>query len=217
MANEFVARNGVIAKDDSIITGSLIVTAGITGSLFGTSSWAQNSLTASYFVTSSVTSASYATSASNSNLFDGLDSLTFARTGSNTFIGNQIISGSVTITGSLTITGSVNASRFTGSLFGTASSAITASYAVSASYSPLALATKTNTVLSSSFTGNPKKATITFTSSFADTNYSVLVTGQDLRSWTIESKAAGSFIINSNSNVNLSSTTYWFAIEYGEA
>jgi hypothetical protein len=36
MANEFIARNGLIAQNNSVITGSLIVTAGITGSLQGT-------------------------------------------------------------------------------------------------------------------------------------------------------------------------------------
>jgi hypothetical protein len=48
MPNEFVARNGVIALNNSTVTGSLNVTNGITGSftgsltgsLFGTSSWA---------------------------------------------------------------------------------------------------------------------------------------------------------------------------------
>ena len=48
-----------------VVTGSLIA-PNITGSLFGTASWAQNALTASYFITSSVTSASFATSASYS-------------------------------------------------------------------------------------------------------------------------------------------------------
>jgi hypothetical protein len=38
---EFIARNGLIAQNNSTITGSLTVTAGITGSLFGTSSHAQ--------------------------------------------------------------------------------------------------------------------------------------------------------------------------------
>lgn len=46
------------------ITGSLIVTAGVTASLQGTSSWSTNSSTASYFITSSVTSASLAATAS---------------------------------------------------------------------------------------------------------------------------------------------------------
>ena len=49
---------------NTIITGSLTVTAGITGSLFGTASWSINAITASYFLTSSVTSASFAQTAS---------------------------------------------------------------------------------------------------------------------------------------------------------
>jgi hypothetical protein len=40
MPNEFVARNGVIALNNSTVTGSLNVTNGITGSLFGTASFA---------------------------------------------------------------------------------------------------------------------------------------------------------------------------------
>ena len=40
MAFEFVARNGVIALNNSTVTGSLNVTAGITGSLLGTASFA---------------------------------------------------------------------------------------------------------------------------------------------------------------------------------
>ena len=40
MANEFIARNGLIALDNSTITGSLTVTGGITGSLLGTASFA---------------------------------------------------------------------------------------------------------------------------------------------------------------------------------
>jgi len=42
MANEFIARNGLIAQKNSTVTGSLTVTAGITGSLLGTASWANN-------------------------------------------------------------------------------------------------------------------------------------------------------------------------------
>lgn len=91
MALEFVARNGIIAQNNSTITGSLTVTNGITGSISGiatsasfaisasqaasavSSSFASNATsasfaalaaTASYFLTSSVSSASFATSAS---------------------------------------------------------------------------------------------------------------------------------------------------------
>jgi hypothetical protein len=52
------------------------------------------------------TSASYA---ANSDLLDGRDSLTFANTGSNSFVGTQNINGAVAITGSLTTTGAITA------------------------------------------------------------------------------------------------------------
>jgi hypothetical protein len=47
MPNEFVVKNGFISQNSSTVTGSLIVTGGITGSLFGTASWA---ITASHLV-----------------------------------------------------------------------------------------------------------------------------------------------------------------------
>jgi hypothetical protein len=47
MANEFIARNGLISQNNSVVTGSLTVTQGITGSLFGTSSWSVSSSLAS--------------------------------------------------------------------------------------------------------------------------------------------------------------------------
>lgn len=56
MSNEFVTRNGFVSLDNSRITGSLNVSAGITGSLFGTASFAVSA--------SSVTSASFASTAS---------------------------------------------------------------------------------------------------------------------------------------------------------
>jgi hypothetical protein len=67
MANEFIVRNGLIAQNNTVITGSLTVTNGITGSLFGTASWAQNAITASFLPigTYNITS-SWAVSASNS-------------------------------------------------------------------------------------------------------------------------------------------------------
>jgi hypothetical protein len=76
-------------------------------------SYALNTTTASYAL--AATSASYAlvsTSASyaaNSDLLDGRDSLTFANTGSNNFVGTQNINGAVAITGSLTTTGAITA------------------------------------------------------------------------------------------------------------
>jgi hypothetical protein len=54
---------GFQINTNTTITGSLTVTAGVTASLYGTSSWAQNSLTASYYG-GSVISSSYAATAS---------------------------------------------------------------------------------------------------------------------------------------------------------
>lgn len=120
--------------------------------------------------------------------------------------------GSAIITGSLVVTGSTTSTLgFTGSLFGTAS------FATSASFAPFTgLRTKAGSVANTSFAGNPRKATVTFGTAFANTNYAITVTGEDARSWTIESKVAGSFVINANSNTGLTGTTYWIATAYGE-
>ena len=67
-------------------------------------SYALAATSASYALVS--TSASYA---ANSDLLDGRDSLTFANTGSNAFVGTQNINGAVAITGSLTTTGAITA------------------------------------------------------------------------------------------------------------
>ena len=80
MANEFVARKGLIVSGSTQLTGSLNVSRGITGSLFGTSSWANNA-----------------------DLLDGLNSTVFASTGSNTFVGNQIITGSLILSSSIPV------------------------------------------------------------------------------------------------------------------
>ena len=55
MANEFIIRKGFKSLADSEITGSLNVTAGITGSLFGTASYTTNALSASYASNGGVT------------------------------------------------------------------------------------------------------------------------------------------------------------------
>ena len=116
-----------------IITGSLTVTQGITGSLFGTASWAQNAVTASYALNSGVTQIIAGTNVTISPA-GGTGSVTINATGgggaSFPFTGSALITGSLVITGSTTST-----LGFTGSLFGTASwaqNAVTASYALTA-------------------------------------------------------------------------------------
>ncbi len=65
MANEFVAKNGLISQNNTTVSGSLTVTQGITGSLQGTAS---NALTASFapnYVLNSATSSFTTTSSFN--------------------------------------------------------------------------------------------------------------------------------------------------------
>jgi len=80
--NVSIGKTGSNARLDVsgsvIITGSLTVTSGITGSLFGTASWAQNAVTASYVQTAqtasyvlNAVSASYASFAVTASYIDG--------------------------------------------------------------------------------------------------------------------------------------------------
>ena len=87
MANEFVARNGVIAQNNSVVSGSLVVTNGITGSLFGTSSQA---LTASY-------------------ILGGISAQVFPYSGSAQITGSLGVTGSINSTGNITTAGTLTA------------------------------------------------------------------------------------------------------------
>ena len=77
-------------RGNQIISGSLTVTQGVTGSLLGTASFAT---TASYWSGSILnsTSASFATTASFALNVTPINTSSFATTGSNIFVGNQII------------------------------------------------------------------------------------------------------------------------------
>jgi hypothetical protein len=71
--------------------------------------------------------------------------------------------------------------------------------------------TKSGVVSNSIFTGTPLNYQVIFTSPFINTNYSVTVTGGDARVWTVESVTINGFIINSNTNTGLLYPTYWVA------
>jgi hypothetical protein len=79
-----------------------------------------------------------------------------------------------------------------------------------------ALVMKTGRVAFGTFAGSPKKATVTFTTPFASTSYNISLTGTDDRTFTYESKLAGSFVINTNSNQALTGEVSWQAILDGE-
>ena len=133
MANEFIIKNGYFSQGSSNITGSLNVTAGITGSLFGTASWAQNAITASFInVTNTLNASDYYIVGIDSDNgaqnpeqlynFGGLafnpdDNTLKVANGSGTMIGTASYAtkaqngfpytGSAQITGSLGVTGSL--------------------------------------------------------------------------------------------------------------
>ena len=63
-----------------------------------------------------------------------------------------------------------------------------------------------------SFTGNPRKYTVTFSPAFANTNYAVVVTGSsDDRVWTYETKTTTNVTINSNAAKALTGEVSWVA------
>jgi hypothetical protein len=76
---------------------------------------------------------------------------------------------------------------------------------------------KAGVVASGSFSGSPKKATVTFTAAFGSTNYAIEIKGVDVRTWSYDSatKATTGFVINSNANAALTGEVSWTATEVG--
>jgi hypothetical protein len=169
------------------VTGSLNVTNGITGSLFGTASYVTGSvfsnvnpaLSASYALT-----ASYALNAGAGSGFP--------------FSGSAVITGSLLVSGSgLTVTGSLNANNITGSLFGTSSwatnfvsasnyvlNSTTSSFVQNSQTSSFVVNSQTSSFVLNSQTSSMTVATASnitpaFTGVIATTNNSVLTSNGD--------------------------------------
>lgn len=141
---------------NQIISGTLNVTGGVTGSLFGSSSWSNYSITASYITLAQT--ASYVLNAVSASYSTNAGTASSALTASYVNPLNQtvIITGSLIVSSSNTFTniglavfsGSViSVGGFTGSLQGTSS---WSNNAVSASYIQYANITNRPTLLSSS-------------------------------------------------------------------
>jgi hypothetical protein len=122
-----------------------------------------------------------------------------------TSVNSVVLSGSATPTLAVTGTTAVSGTN-------------TGDNAVNSLYSGLltSLKEKSGVVAFASFAGNPKKATVTFSTAFANANYSPNVIGINSKAWSIESVLAGSFVINSNANTAPTGNTYWTAIKHGE-
>jgi hypothetical protein len=73
------------------------------------------------------------------------------------------------------------------------------------------LVTKSGEAPFGSFSGTPLKYQVTFSTPFASTAYSVNITGQDPRGWSIEYKYTTGFIINSNARSLLTGDVQWQA------
>jgi hypothetical protein len=218
----------------SVVSASYAATASIatSASYAATASYVVNALTASYIVTAqtasyvlNAVSASFASTASLAPNYTTLTSF-------NSFTGSYR-SGSFTgsFTGSLLGTASYATNALSSSYAGTASvllgSVVSASYAATSSIATSssyaltasfalnggggASTTKAGSGSVASFTGTPLISAITFGAAFADNNYSVTVTGEDARIFTIQSKSNTGFTINTNSNTVLSGPVYWIA------
>ena len=141
---------GSVSITSSLLVSGQVNASGITSSLFGTASWAQN------FLTSSVTSASYAATASYflTSSVTNATSASYAATSSwaLNFITSSVTSASYAQTASYFITSSVTSASFarTASYFLTSSvtNATSASYAATASW---ALNFITSSVTSASY------------------------------------------------------------------
>jgi hypothetical protein len=70
---------------------------------------------------------------------------------------------------------------------------------------------KADKITYTSFTGNPKTATVIFTQPFPDANYGVTITGEDRRNWSIENQTANGFVINANANQPISASVFYVA------
>ena len=86
-----------IIKPEQLRSGSYSISGSFSGSFHGNGTNVTGVISSSY--------------AQNADLLDGRDSTTYANTGSNIFVGQQVITGSVFVTGSQTINGNLNVSN----------------------------------------------------------------------------------------------------------
>ena len=158
------------------------------------SSYASSSTSASFATTASYTnfalSSSYASSSTSASYADFAFSASYASSSTSASYTNFALSSSY------------------------ASSSTSASYALTASYVATVSSIKAGSASIASFNGNPSSSIITFGTPFPNNLYAITVTGEDARSWTIQSKVSGSFIVNSNSIVALQGPLYWIAVPY---
>jgi hypothetical protein len=137
-------------------------------------------------------------------------------TGSLNITGSGRFTNGLTVTSSLYVTGAASSVGSGHVLTYNTSSGLITYATASGVGGGSSLKTKSGRIVSSSFNGLPLSASVVFVTPFATNDYSITVTGEDARIWTISNKTTSSFTANSNSNTLLNGTTYWVATEYGE-
>jgi hypothetical protein len=135
----------------------------------------------------------------DSSVFNGSANYTFTKA-----------SNLVQLTGSFVVSGStpmqvIGTSVVTGSL------GVTGSILLNGS--PISQP-KAGSDSAASFSGTPLTSSISFGTAFSNNNYAVTVTGEDARSWTLQSKTSAGFTINTNSSVALTGPVYWIATPF---
>ena len=80
-----------------------------------------------------------------------------------------------------------------------------------------ALGMRNGVASSASFGGAPYTASITFGTPYPNTDYAVVLSGEDVRVWSIQNKTPSGFEINTNSNVPLLYDVDWITVVYGES
>ena len=175
------------------ISSSAAAHMSVSGSLFGTSSWSNNAISTSWApVPVSASWASHSLSASWSPV--PISASWASQSLSSSWASNSPATTLVT------------ASTYP----------ITSSRAITASFALGIPTIKSGLVSGSSFTGTPRIVGIAFSRPFVDNNYSIVVTGEASRTWTIQSKLPASFVINSNNNAVPTGMVFWQAIYQGE-
>ena len=130
------------------------------------------------------------------------------------------INSNVQITGSLLASAGITGS-LSGSIFGYVSNTQTGSFILSSQTGSMTVASasyvssmKAGSGSVVSFTGTPLVSSITFGTAFDNNSYSVTVTGEDPRVWSVQSKSATGFTINSNASQALTGPVYWIATPF---
>jgi uncharacterized delta-60 repeat protein len=128
-----------------------------------------------------------------------------ASTSSSSFTGGTV-AGATTFTNGLSAN-TISATTITGNTIFSGSSDISTLFTPLSNY-------RASGATFSSFTGTPLSLQVTFSSNFADTNYAVIITGQDERSFYITNKLVSGFTINTGSNTALTGNVDWIAFRY---